>query len=122
MGNIDIQTDEIQATAVVELFFCESLSRKQRVPADPRKASSMPRSGLLGLVAGLRATQRQRCLPGDFTRLGIVLELDHQKHCTLKRLSLLFTSYTALARRGLMIVPPPQGEVNRPGLVRVSSG
>lgn len=75
MGNIDIQTDEIQATAVVRLFICESLSRKQRVPADPRKASSMPRSGLLGLVAGLRATQRQRCLPGDFTRLGIVLEL-----------------------------------------------
>lgn len=57
MGNIDIQTDEIRATAVVGLFFCESLSRKQRVPTDHRKASSMPRSGLLGLVAGLRGSK-----------------------------------------------------------------
>lgn len=57
--------------------------------------------------------------------LGIVLELDHQKHRTLKRLpgsepgpmllgsrlSLLFTSYTALARRGLMIVHPLKGKL-----------
>lgn len=120
-----------------DLFLRES--QLQRVPTDHRNASSMPSSGLLGLVTGLQVTQRQLCLPGDFlwiTILQFVLELGSSEAPHTEETpgwcsralapgvppeSAVYFLYS-LGQEGAHDRSIRQGEVNRPGLMRVSSG